>query len=120
MSVLDDIRAEIGEAFSDPELFFAPAVLSRPGEATGWKEGRDQPDEYPCMAMTAAYSDYLRAVADIPGVAVKLMIVGTSIEVDPAKGDTVTIDEKSWTITDRVKTDPARAMWTAQAVPAIG
>ena len=66
--------------------------------------------------MIEAYSDHLRAVSDIPGTDVRLMIVGTSIAVDPLKGDTVTAGGKDWTLI-QVDTDPARAMWTCQARP---
>ncbi|WP_258271128.1 hypothetical protein, partial [Escherichia coli] len=64
--------------------------------------------------MISAYSDQLRAVGDIPDTDVKVMIVGTSIAVDPLKGDTVAVGGRSWSLI-RVATDPARAMWTCQA-----
>lgn len=119
MSVLDDIRAEIGSVFSDTGLFFSEATLTRVSGGGGWAEGNEAALTHPCKAMVEAYSDHLRAVADIPGTDVKLMIVGTSIAVDPKMGDTVTIGARNWSII-RVDTDPARAMWTCQARPVSG
>lgn len=116
MSMLDEIRATIGEVFSDESLFFATAMLTRASGAGGWNEGATAVSTYPCMAMTEAYSDQLRAVAGIPDTDVKLMIVGTSISVDPLKADTVALSGRRWALI-RVDTDPARAMWTCQARP---
>lgn len=116
MSLLDDIRAEIGAAFNDPALFFAPATLTRV-TGSGWDEETSAPRAYPCMAMLDSYSDHLRATAGIPDTDVKLMIVGTSITTDPLKGDTVTLNGRRWSLI-RVDTDPARAIWTCQARPA--
>lgn len=118
MSVLDDIRAAIGEAFSDPGLFFSSATVTRAAAGGGWSEDAvATPQTFPCMAMVDTYSDRLRAVADIPDTHVKMMIVGTSLSVDLLKADTVTIGGKSWRIMGPVEKDPAGAMWTAQAAP---
>lgn len=116
MTILDDIRAAIGGAFGDTSLFFSDATLTRPAQGGGWNAGTGTPQTYPCKAMIEAYSDHLRAVADIPGTDVRLMIVGTSIAVDPLKGDRVTIGGSTWALI-QVDTDPARAMWTCQARP---
>ena len=117
MSILDEIRSEIGNAFSDPALFFSPSTLTCvTGSGGGWNEPETTTVTHPCMAMVEAYSDHLRAVASIPGEDVKLMIVGTSIAVVPLKGDTVTVGGRNWALI-RVDTDPARAMWTCQASP---
>lgn len=118
MSILDEIRAEIGEAFSDPELFFSPAVLTRTTGGGEWIEAASVATTFPCLAMIDTYSDHLRAVRDIPDTHVKLMIVGTSISVTPLKGDSVTLDGAIWRVFGPVQTDPARAMWTAEASPA--
>ena len=116
MTILDDIRSAIGGAFGDTSLFFSDATLTRPAQGGGWNDTPGIGQPYPCKAMIEAYSDHLRAVADIPGTDVRLMIVGTSIEVDPLKGDTVTMNGKAWSLI-QVDTDPARAMWTCQASP---
>lgn len=116
MSVLDDIRAEIGEVFSDTELFFSEATLTRATGSGGWDEEAGSTEVHDCMALIEAYSDHLRAVSDIPDTDVRLMIVGTSIAVNPLKGDTVTVGGNDWSLI-RVDTDPARAMWTCQARP---
>lgn len=118
MSVLDEIKAAIGEAFSDPELFFSPATVTRAASGSGWSdETPDVPQTFACMAMESSYNDHQRAVANIPDTHVKIMIVGTSLSVDLLKADTVTINGKSWRIMGPVKKDPAGAMWTAQAAP---
>lgn len=116
MSLLDDIRAAIGGAFSDTSLFFSDATLTHPEQGGGWNEAPAEADAYPCKAMIDTYSDHMRATADIPGTDVRLMIVGASILVDPLKGDTVTLQGRRWTLIE-VSTDPARAMWTCQARP---
>ena len=116
MSLLDDIRAEIGAVFEDTSLFFSDATLTRAGGSGGWSEDEGTAQNHPCKALLAAYSDHLRAVAGIPDTDVKLMIVGTSIATEPLKGDTVTLNGRSWALI-RVDTDPARAMWTCQARP---
>lgn len=116
MNLLDDIRVEIGAVFSDPELFFSPATLTRVTGPGGWGEDRASSATYPCMAVVESYSDHLRAVADLPDTDVRLLIVGTSIAVDPLKGDTVTMSDRSYALI-RVDTDPARAIWTCQARP---
>lgn len=116
MSLIDDIRAEIGAAFGDTSLFFSDATLTRATGSGGWGEDMGSVTTYPCKAMVEAYSDHLRGAAGIPDTDVKLMIVGTSIATDPFKGDTVTMGGRSWALI-RVDTDPARAMWTCQARP---
>lgn len=116
MSILDDIRAEIGAVFSDTALFFSDATLTRVAASGGWSGDAGTSSEYPCKAMIDTYSDHLRAVSDIPDTDVKLMIVGTSISVAPLKGDSVAIGGASYGLIS-VDTDPARAMWICQARP---
>ena len=116
MSLLDDIRADIGAVFEDTSLFFSDANLTRATGSGGWGEDLASVSTYPCKAMIEAYSDHLRAVAGIPDTDLRLLIVGTSITVEPIKGDTVTLDGRSYALI-RVDTDPARAMWTCQARP---
>ena len=116
MSILDDIRAEIGAVFSDTALFFSDATLTRATGSGGWDVEAGSTEEYPCKAMLSGYSDHLRAMADIPGTDAKMLIVGTSISIDPLKGDTVTIGGKNWSMID-VKADPANAMWVCQVRP---
>lgn len=116
MSLLDDIRAEIGAVFEDTSLFFSEATLTRATGSGGWGEDMATVTTHPCKAMVEAYSDHLRVVADIPDTDVKLMVVGTSTAVDPLKGDTVTLGGRSYALI-RVDTDPARAIWTCQARP---
>lgn len=118
MNMLDMIRNEIGNAFGDTSLFFSDATLQRPtGSGGGWTRDTGQSLGISCKAMVEAYSDHLRAVADIPDTDVKLMIIGTSIKLTPRKGDVVTLGADSWALI-RVDTDPARAIWTCQARPA--
>lgn len=116
MSILANIRAEIGAAFSNESLFFSAATLTRASGTGGWDDAATSVSVYPCKAMISGYSDHLRAVADIPGEDAKVLIVGTSISVDPLKGDTVTVAGKGWRLI-AVKADPARAMWTCQGRP---
>lgn len=118
MSILDEIRAEVGAVFSDTSLFFSPATLTRITVTSGggWHEPETTAEMHDCAALVEAYSDHLRAVGDIPDTDLRLMIVGTSIAVDPLKGDTVRIRGKAYALI-RVDVDPARAMWTAQARP---
>lgn len=116
MSLLDEIRADIGAVFEDTSLFFGEAILTRTIGSGGWGEDMASATTYPCKAMIEAYNDNLRATAGIPDTDVKLMIVGTSIATEPLKGDTVTLNGRSWALI-RVDTDPARAMWTCQARP---
>ena len=88
MSILDDIKAEVGAAFADPGLFFSEASVTRTVSVTpggsGWIEGTPSVQAYPCYAMIDTYSDHLRAVQDIPDTHVKLMVLGASIDVDLA------------------------------------
>ena len=116
MSVLDDIRAKIGSAFSDPGLFFSDCTLTRARGGSGWNDETEGATAYPCKAMLSSYNDHLRAVADIPGTDAKMLIICTSISVDPLKGDTVTLVGKGWAVID-VKVDPAQAMWVCQVRP---
>lgn len=116
MSLLDDIRAEIGAVFEDTALFFGEATLTRADSSGGWTEDDSTADTYPCKAVIESYSDHLRGVAGIPDTDVRVLIVGTSIAVDPIKGDVVTLGSRSFALI-RVDTDPARAMWTCQARP---
>ena len=115
MSILDTIRSDIGSVFSDTGLFFSEATLTRVTGGGGWTEG-GTPATYPCKAMLSAYHDHLRAVADIPDTDAKMLIVGTSITVDPMKGDAVTASGRDWSIIN-VKVDPAGAMWACQVRP---
>ena len=117
MSILDDIKAEIGAAFADPRLFFSAASVTRTASGGGWIEGTPDTQMFTCRAMIDTYSDHLRAVQDIPDTHVKLMVLGARLEVDLLKGDTVTIGAKAWRIMGPVQKDPAGAVWTAQAAP---
>lgn len=116
MSVLDNIRAEIGAVFSDTALFFSAATLTRANGSGGWGVDPVTSAAYSCKAMISGYNDHLRAVADIPGTDAKCLIVGTSISVDPLKGDTVTVGGRNWSVIE-VKADPAQAMWVCQVRP---
>lgn len=117
MSLLDDIKAEIGAVFADPGLFFSAASVTRTVGGGGWIEGTPSVQAYPCRAMIDTCSDHLRAVQDIPDTHVKLMVLGASLEVDLLKGDTVTIGNDAWRIMGPVQKDAAGAIWTAQAAP---
>lgn len=118
MMMLDDIRGIIGGIFGDTSLFFSDATLTVATVSTGggWVDATESIAVYPCKAMIESYSERLRVTADIPGTDMKLMIVGTSVQVDPKKGDTVTLNGKQWSLI-QVDTDPARAMWTCQGRP---
>lgn len=115
MSILDDIKAEIGAVFGDPTLFFSEATVTRATGGGGWSDEASQAVTFPCMAMIDAYNDHLRAVQNIPDTHVKLMVLGASITQALLKGDTVTIDGAEWRIMGPVTKDPAGAIWTAQA-----
>lgn len=116
MSKLDYLREKIGVKFSDTELFFSAATLTRATGSGGWNEDPGSTATYPCKALVEGYSDHLRAVAGIPDTDSRILIVGTSIAVTPLKGDTVSLNGFDWSLI-RVDVDPAKAMWTAQARP---
>lgn len=118
MSLLDDIRSEIGAVFSDAGLFFSAAEIIRAPQEAGWAEPVGYtPSRFPCMAMVDVFSDHLRAVQNIPHTHVKLMILGAGLAVQPLKGDSVVLAGQSWRIMGPVHKDPAGAVWTAQAAP---
>lgn len=54
MSLLDDIRADIGAVFEDTSLFFSEATLTRSTGSTGWGEDMASVSTHPCKALLAA------------------------------------------------------------------
>lgn len=120
MNLLDDIQAAIGSVFSDTGLFFSDATLTRPTQGGGWNEPSMGSTSFSCKAMRDSYNDHQRSVAGIPGTDVKLMIVGASLATAPKKGDSVRLNGQAYTLRDNITTDPAHAMWEAQATPVAG
>lgn len=124
MSILDDIKGAINNAFlDDANSAFRPAILVSPrigNPLTG--AGGTAGDETPVRAFGSRYSDHIRGIQNLPDKAIKINMLQTNDfgdRVMPQRGDVVIMTETfagSWLV-EQVNADPAEATWTLQAVP---
>jgi len=95
---------------------FYDATLTRAGAPTG-------PDYNPtpgtvlsftCKALIEGYSDYFKAGGLVTGKDREVMILAGSLATTPAMGDSVTVQGVTFTLSDMIEVDPARALWTCK------
>lgn len=116
MGLLDGELAQIvGEAFDEAGIFW-DASLSRETAGAGpeWNPGSPTSVNYSCKAITDTYSERLRAEGLIKADEVKVLILATSLSVEPKPADKVTIRGETYTVLE-VSTDPAKAVWVCKA-----
>ena len=111
----------IGSAFNG---IFLDAVLTRNVPNSGgsaYDPAATTPVNYPCKAIFTQWGAYYEASGLVKGSDRKILILATSIAVQPDTGDIVTIDGVSLVIYSEgegkaaVTTDAAKALWTARA-----
>lgn len=69
------------------------------------------PVEYSCKAIVESYSDKFRLEGLVAANERKVLILATSLSVRPQMLDRVTIRGITFTLSDKIKTDPAEAVW---------
>jgi len=72
--------------------------------------------EYPCKGFVDQFDASYRAGSLIESGDVKVVIVATSLEIEPQPGDTITAKGKTYSAIS-VSADPAGATWSVQARP---
>jgi hypothetical protein len=116
----------IGAAFSG---LFLDATLTRAATAAGpnaWTPGAVTTTVYACKAIHEAWSTGLLAQGLVEADDVKVLILASSIAIEPAPGDMITIRGEQFTIIiipagggkamkPAVSTDPAKAVWEIRA-----
>lgn len=117
MSLLDEIREAVTGVFSDTDLFFSPATMTRVTVTGGgaYTEGTKTVETFDCLAILDTYSSYVRGAAGIPDTDVKIMVLQESMTTEMREGDVINI-RGDWRVIN-VEQDPAQATWTAQARP---
>jgi hypothetical protein len=115
-----DIASAIGAAFA---TIFFPAVLTRleptvtSPPADAWNPAPRTPVDHPCTALDTAWETSLVAAGLVGAQDVKVLILATTIDVEPRASDRVTVRGRTYTVMPAsasmpaVKIDPARACW---------
>ncbi len=110
----------IGKAFAG--IFFE-AVLERDTAAPGpndWTPGEVTTTEHGCKALIESWSSYQLSGGLVAAGDRKVMILASTIAVEPEAGDRVTARGETFTIVSdggsmpAVSTDPAKAVWTCR------
>lgn len=93
---------------------FYDAVLTRtslgPSLSPG-EPGTETETEYACKGIVENYSDYAIANSLVDAQDRKILILATSLAIEPTDGDEVTIRGETYRVLPPVKTDPAKAVW---------
>ncbi len=121
MSILDGAAAG---ALKDFGSDFADGVLLVPGPRSSDGQGgftNAEPYEYDCKVLVTDYSDTRRLALGVPGTDRQILVLGASVSVVPAKGNTVRAPDpaKGGDLTDFLVVaksgDPAGAVYRLQA-----
>jgi hypothetical protein len=114
----------IGAAFN---TLFLDATLTRSTSGDGpnaWTPGTVTATDYACKAIHEAWSTGLLAQGLVEADDVKVLILASSLSIEPAPGDVITIRGEQFTIVPAgggkamkpaVSTDPAKAAWEIRA-----
>jgi hypothetical protein len=116
MSILDGELAEtIADALEAADLPL-DCVLTRstPGDGDPWNPDAGTSTDYACKGFTDEYTALERADSLIQADDIKVVIVATTVAIEPLPLDSVSIRSKTYTVVN-VSTDPARALWQLQA-----
>lgn len=112
--LLGSLAKTIGKAMGG---LFLDATLTRDVQGVG-SDPADPPAptpvEYACKAIHEQYSERFRLEGLVRDGDRKVLILATSLDVEPSPGDRITIDGFVFLIINTA-TDPARAVWTCQA-----
>ncbi|SHG79656.1 hypothetical protein SAMN02745157_4856 [Kaistia soli DSM 19436] len=123
MSFLDDIPDLIADALGDD---FLDAVLTRetvgaPDPATPWEPGAVTTTSYPCKAINDEWASSYLAGGLVNAGDCKVLVLASTLIVEPAPGDRITVRDETFTVVPEgrgqpaVSTDPAKATWTLRA-----
>lgn len=121
MTVLADIRAEIGAGLAD--IFFDATLIrdTAASAAAAWDSGAVTSVNYPCKAIHEMWAASLMASGLVNIDEVRVLILATSLSVEPKPLDRITIRNETFTIVPMgsgrapVMTDPAQAVWDCRA-----
>ena len=111
----------VGSAFKG---LFLDATLARTTLAAGpnaWTPGSPTTTTYSCKAIHDTWGASWLSQGLVVADEVKLLILASSLAVDPDVGDVVTIRGEAFTISPNVggkpavSTDPAKAVWECRA-----
>lgn len=110
----------VGKAFKG---LFLDATLTRetPGTGPAYDPGPSTTVEYVCKAIHDQWSSFDIANSLVEASERKILILATSLAVEPASGDKITIRGETFTISGSasgkpaVATDPAKAVFVMRA-----
>jgi hypothetical protein len=117
MSILESELAEtIGAALVESGLplgltLIRETVVSDPAEP--WNPPVTESSFHPCLGFADAFEQSVIDGYLVLSTDVKIVIVATSLAVEPVPGDRITIRGKTYHVI-QVSTDPAQACWTCQ------
>ncbi|MFZ5693306.1 MAG: hypothetical protein ACOY5F_18900 [Pseudomonadota bacterium] len=112
----DDIAAALESALVPHDLTVSRSVIPDSPPYDPFDPPAPVLVEYPARGFLDEYDASYRAGSLIEAGDVKVVIVATSIEVEPAPGDLIEVKGKSYSVIS-VSSDPAGATWSCQARP---
>jgi len=112
----------VGKAFDG---VFQDAVLTREtsGDGPAYDPGEPTTQTYPCKALVESYGAFARGQGLVAATDMKVMILATSLSVQPQPLDKIEIAAQGFTGrvvangtagTPAVETDPAKAVWNCR------
>jgi hypothetical protein len=115
VSILEGELAEIiGAALVDAELTLDMTVTrSTPGGGPPFDPDPPTVTEYPCKGFVDTFSDAYLAGGLVQAGDLKIVIVATSLAVEPRPGDSVFVRGKTYSVI-AVGADPAKALYELQ------
>lgn len=111
-SIPKALTKALGTLFYDAVLIHD--VYPAPNEETPWVKEAPVPQRYACKAAITSYSDYSLANSLVQVGDRKILILATTLLIEPAVTDRIEIRGDTYTVVAPVKTDPVKAMWVAQ------
>lgn len=120
-SPLSGLAKTIGGAMAG---VFYDATLTRDVATPGpnaWTPGAMVPTDYPCKVLPDTWGAYSLSGGLVAAQDAKLLVLASTLAVEPKEGDRVTVQGATYTISSdggsrpAVGTDPARAVWELRA-----
>lgn len=112
-SILDSLPAAINGAF---KVLFYNAVMTKylPGSGPEYDPGPPTAQSFPCKAFVTKYSAYYKANSLVDASDRKVTVLARSLQGEPEKGATLTVQGVSFTIIDYDDGGSAGAIWELQ------
>lgn len=111
MSVLTEINEILTDVFSDTELFFYPATLTRVNKTNpiAWGPDAGAPLSYDCLAIEIGFDEKLRP--NFPDAETTVLVLQQTLGTSPEEMDVINIPERGDRVVVGFNQDPASATW---------